>query len=101
MLMTQPMGTLAWPRRAAIIGVGTMGLGVAESWMAAGVPLSISDASQEQTQQAEQRLLERVRGHSAAGLVDPAIVDRVTTIELAGDIAAAVRQADLVFEAVF
>ena len=28
MLQTLPVDTLTWPRRAAIIGAGTMGLGV-------------------------------------------------------------------------
>ena len=56
MLKTLPPDTLAWPRRAAIIGAGTMGLGVAESWIAAGVAVTLVDAAPEQTRQAQARL---------------------------------------------
>src|SRR5438046_1872121 len=60
MLKTLPVGTLAWPRRAAIIGAGTMGLGVAECWIAAGVAVTLIDAAPEQTRLAWARLAERV-----------------------------------------
>jgi 3-hydroxybutyryl-CoA dehydrogenase len=101
MLKTLPANTLAWPRRAAIIGAGTMGLGVAECWVAAGVAVTLIDAAPEQTRLAHTRLAERVQKHAEAGLVDPAVSARVASMPVADDIASAVADADLVFEAVF
>ena len=101
MLKMLPFGTLAWPRRAAIIGAGTMGLGVAECWIAAGVAVTLIDAAPEQTRLAWARLAERVQQHAEAGLVDPALNARVASMPLADDSASAVNDVELVFEAVF
>jgi len=101
MLKTLPADTLAWPRRAAIIGAGTMGLGVAESWIAAGVAVTLVDVAPEQTRLAHARLAQRVQKHAEAGLVDPAVSGRVAGMPMADDIASAVNDAELVFEAVF
>jgi len=101
MLKMLPAGTLAWPRRAAIIGAGTMGLGVAECWVAAGVAVTLIDATPEQTGLARARLAARVQKHAEAGLVDPALSARIAGMPVADDIASAVHEADLVFEAVF
>jgi 3-hydroxybutyryl-CoA dehydrogenase len=101
MLLTLAPGTLDWPRRAAIVGAGTMGLGVAEAWLAAGVDVALLDASPEETRQAHVKLGQRVRGHADAGLVDPALLERVAGLPPAGDIAGAVAEAELIFEAVF
>jgi 3-hydroxybutyryl-CoA dehydrogenase len=101
MLNMLPPDTLAWPRRAAIIGAGTMGLGVAESWVAAGVEVTLVDAAPEQTRQAQARLAQRVQRHVQAGLVDSAVSARVSSMPVADDIASAVAAADLIFEAVF
>jgi 3-hydroxybutyryl-CoA dehydrogenase len=101
MLKTLAPNTLAWPRRAAIIGAGTMGLGVAESWIAAGVAVTLVDAAPEQTRLAHERLTQRVQNHVAAGLVDPAVSARVASMPAVEDIASAVADVDLVFEAVF
>ncbi len=101
MLKTLPVDTLAWPRRAAIIGAGTMGLGVAESWVAAGVAVTLVDLAPEQTRLAQARLAQRVQNHAQAGLVDPAVSARVAGMPVVDDIASAVADVDLVFEAVF
>lgn len=101
MLKTLPPGALAWPRRAAIVGAGTMGLGVAESWLAAGVPLTLVDVSPDQTRQAHAQLVQRVQGHADAGLVEPEVLARVHSLPMVDDIASAVADVDLVFEAVF
>ena len=89
MLKTLPVDTLTWPRRAAIIGAGTMGLGVAECWIAAGVAVTLIDAAPEQTNRALAHLAERVRKHVEAGLVDPAVSARVARVPVADDIASA------------
>ena len=101
MLKTLAPDTLIWPRRAAIIGAGTMGLGVAESWIAAGVALTLVDVAPEQTRMAQARLAERVQKHAQAGLVDAAVCARVASMPVVDDIASAVADVDLVFEAVF
>jgi 3-hydroxybutyryl-CoA dehydrogenase len=101
MLKTLAPGTLAWPRSAAIIGAGTMGLGVAEAWIAAGVSLKLVDVAPEQTRLARTQLAQRVQRHAEAGLVDPAVIARVDSILTADTIADAVDDVDLVFEAVF
>src|SRR6266496_1478908 len=90
MLKTLPLDTLAWPRRAAIIGAGTMGLGVAESWLAAGVAVTLVDVAPEQTRLAQARLAQRLQKHAQAGLVDTAVSARVAGMPVADDIASAV-----------
>ena len=89
-----------WVSSAAIIGVGTMGLGVAESFAAACIRVRICDATPELAQEAHEQLVERARGHAEAGLLAEEVVDRVAAVEVADDIPAAVHEVDLVFEAV-
>src|SRR5919202_883051 len=89
-----------WPRRAAIVGAGTMGLGVAETFAAAGIGTRISDETPELTRQAKDRLMERARRHAEAGLLTAEVIDRAAAVEEADNIPGAVRDVDLVFEAV-
>src|SRR4028119_1138225 len=98
---TESSGARGWPRSTAIIGAGTMGLGVAESFAVAGTPVRLSDVTPESTRKAYKRLMQRTRGHAEAGLLGAEAVDRAAAVvETADDISAAVRGADLVFEAV-
>lgn len=92
--------TSAWPRRAVIVGCGTMGLGVAESFVAAGIAVRLVDATPELSAGTTERLVARVRGHVEAGLLDASVLERVRDTESSTDLASAVRDADLVFEAV-
>jgi 3-hydroxybutyryl-CoA dehydrogenase len=89
-----------WPREAAVIGAGTMGLGVAECFAAAGIGVRMTDATPELTREAKERLVERARGHAEPALISAEVVDRAESVEAADDVSAAVRDADLVFEAV-
>ncbi len=89
-----------WPRGAAVIGAGTMGLGVAECLAAAGIEVRLVDATPELSRVAKERLVARARGHAEAGLVSPGAVERTEAVEAADGVADAVRDADLVFEAV-
>jgi 3-hydroxybutyryl-CoA dehydrogenase len=89
-----------WPATVAVIGAGTMGLGVAECLAAAGIEVRLTDATPELTREAKGRLVARVRGHAEAGLVSPGAVDLVEAVEEADDVPAAVGEADLAFEAV-
>jgi len=95
------VGTPAWPKTVAVIGAGTMGLGVAEQFAAAGLTVRITDRSIETTTQAYERLMQRVRGHAAAGIVPPEAVERCAAVTANPDLAATVRDVDFIFEAVF
>ena len=88
------------PKSAAIIGAGTMGVGVAECFSVAGVKVVIADASPELSQEALARLAQRVGGHVDAGLLESSAIERAATVKAARDIAEAVAEVDLVFEAV-
>ena len=89
-----------WPRSAAVVGAGTMGLGVAECFAAAGLRVRLTDATPELTREAKARLMGRVRGHAGAGLVPERVIGRAERVEAAEGIAAAVAGVGLVFEAV-
>ncbi len=87
------------PQRAAIIGAGTMGLGVAECFALAGLEVVIVDETPGASQQALGRLNQRVRGHVEAGLLPEAAIAAAHRVRAAEDIKSAVASSDLVFEA--
>jgi 3-hydroxybutyryl-CoA dehydrogenase len=87
-------------RRAAIVGAGRMGLGIAESFLVAGLEVTLVEPSAELGRASLVRLGERMQGHAAAGLIDPESVGRVSTVVAAETIAEATADADLVIEAV-
>jgi 3-hydroxybutyryl-CoA dehydrogenase len=89
-----------WPRKVAVIGAGTMGLGVAECFAAAGIGVRLTDATPELSWEAKERLVERARGHAEAGLLSAEAAGRAEAVETADDAPAASREAELVFEAV-
>src|SRR4051794_27083217 len=93
--------SLVWPRTVAIIGAGTMGLGVAEQFAAAGLRVRITDKSPEMTAQAKERLMQRVNGHVQAGLLPPEAAERCATGEAIPDLATLVADAEFIFEAIF
>ena len=87
--------------RGAVIGAGTMGGGIAMCFAAAGIPVTVIDA----TEDALDRGLERVRGNLATsvkrGSISQAQMDaRLALITPTVDRAAAA-EADIVIEAVF
>lgn len=94
------MSARGWPRSAAIIGAGTMGLGVAEAFASAGIRVCISDATLDLTRQAKENLVARVRGHVEANLLDGAALGKAEAVEMREGAAEAARGVDLVFEAV-
>jgi 3-hydroxybutyryl-CoA dehydrogenase len=77
-----------------------MGLGVAECFAVAGIRVLLTDANPELTREAKRRLVQRARGHSDAGLLAEDAVARAEAVETVDDVAGAVRDVDLVFEAV-
>jgi 3-hydroxybutyryl-CoA dehydrogenase len=97
---TESSGARGWPRSTVIIGAGTMGLGVAESFAVAGTAVRLTNATPESTREAYERLMQRIQWHAEVGLLEAEAVDRAAAIETADDISAAVRGTDLVFEAV-
>ena len=84
---------------AAIIGAGTMGLGVAECFALAGLEVVIVDETPAASQEALGRLSQRARGHVEAGLLPEAAIAAASRVRAAADIKSAVASADLVFEA--
>jgi 3-hydroxybutyryl-CoA dehydrogenase len=89
-----------WPRGVAVIGAGTMGLGVTECFAVAGVRVLLTDATPELTREAKARLIRRANGHAEAGLLSQEAAERAGAVQTADDVAGAVSDADLVFEAV-
>jgi 3-hydroxybutyryl-CoA dehydrogenase len=83
-----------------VVGAGTMGLGVAECFAAAGIRVVLTDATPELTREAKARLVRRARGHAEAGLLSDEAAGRAEAVEIADDVAGAVSEAELVFEAV-
>ena len=77
-----------------------MGLGVAECFAVAGIRVLLTDATPQLTREAKRRLVQRARGHADAGLLAEGAVGRVEAVETAEDVAGAVGDVDLVFEAV-
>src|SRR3954451_8881131 len=84
----------------AIIGAGRMGLGIAESFVIAGLDVVFAEVTPERAQGSPARLADRMRAHVDAGLVDGAAMARAAQVRAADDIADAVRDADLVIECV-
>ena len=97
-----PEGAKARPvKKAAIIGAGTMGGGIAMCFAGAGIPVTVIDT----TQEALDRGLERVQGNYATSVKRGSIAqaqmdDRLALITGATDRGAAA-DADIVIEAVF
>jgi len=89
-----------WPNVAAVVGAGTMGLGVAEYFASAGVRVRMTDATPELTRRAKERVVERAQGHAEARLIPVDAVEKVQEIEAIEDPAGAVDGAEFVFEAV-
>ena len=58
---TESSGARGWPRSTAIIGAGTMGLGVAESFAVDGTAVRLTDATPESTHEAYERLMQRIQ----------------------------------------
>ncbi|MDQ4127722.1 MAG: 3-hydroxyacyl-CoA dehydrogenase family protein [Actinomycetota bacterium] len=90
-----------WPRVVAVVGAGTMGLGVAECFAAAGIGVRLTDATPDLTRRAKERLVQRAYGHARAGLLAEEAAGKVEAVETKDGAAEAVSGVDLVFEAVF
>jgi 3-hydroxybutyryl-CoA dehydrogenase len=91
----------AWPSRVAVVGAGTMGVGISHVFATSGIETVLVDATPQLSQAACERSLALLHRLAEAGSVD---ADRVATAErhlsAAASIAAAVEGAELVVEAV-
>jgi 3-hydroxybutyryl-CoA dehydrogenase len=86
--------------RAAIIGAGRMGLGIAESFVVAGLDVILAESSVELAHASLARLAERMAGHADAGLIEPEAAQRCVAVVVADGIEEAACNADLIIECV-
>jgi 3-hydroxybutyryl-CoA dehydrogenase len=87
-------------RRAAVIGAGRMGLGIAETLLIAGLDVALAEATPELAAASPRRLAERMQAHADAGLIEPGAVELAAHVRSVSDIGDAVRSADLIVECV-
>jgi 3-hydroxyacyl-CoA dehydrogenase len=88
-------------RKAAVVGAGTMGGGIAMSFANAGIPVVITDASQEALDRGMQRIRANYEASVKRGRLAPEEMEkRFALIQPSVDLAAA-KPADIVIEAVF
>jgi 3-hydroxybutyryl-CoA dehydrogenase len=91
----------AWPGRVAVVGAGTMGVGIAHVYASNGIATVLADATPERAGAARDRALELLAHLEAAGTLDAgAAAAARPRIAAAASIAEAVDGADLVVEAV-
>jgi 3-hydroxybutyryl-CoA dehydrogenase len=88
------------PSRVAVVGAGTMGVGIAHVFATNGVPTVLVDASPELTDAALARALELLHRLEAEGSVAPGATETAGRHLSAASLAEAVHDADLVVEAV-
>ncbi len=84
----------------AVLGGGTMGGGIAGHMARAGLVVKLVDADPDLGRAACEQVLERTRGHVAAGLLPDDAVERTARITPVPTLEDAVADADLVIEAV-
>ena len=95
------MSENAWPRRAAVIGVGTMGSGFAQLLALAGIPTRLADASRELAKAGRDRAIEGARRFEADGLMPAGAAEKIAVaVSAAPSIQSAVTGADFVIEAI-
>ena len=92
----------AWPTSVAVVGAGTMGVGIAHVFAAHAVPTALVDASPELSEGARARAVELLARLEAAGSIAAgATATAERNLTAASSIPDAVGGADLILEAVF
>jgi 3-hydroxybutyryl-CoA dehydrogenase len=87
--------------KVAVVGAGYMGGGIAQVLAAAGIDVTIADADVDETRRNHARLLTEARDFEERKLVDAGFADHVAEhLEWAASVEEAVRDADLIEEAV-
>ena len=87
-------------REIAIVGLGTMGCGIAESALLNGFSLRVVDASEHETSAGMDRVRARIARHVTAGLVPADLLAAMVEVRPGISVADACRGAELVIEAV-
>jgi 3-hydroxyacyl-CoA dehydrogenase len=88
-------------KKAAIVGAGTMGGGIAMSFANAGIPVTLVDVSQEALERGLKRIRDNYQTTVQRGRLKPEDMEkRLALIKATADLAA-VKDADIVIEAVF
>lgn len=94
-------GEHGWPGRVAVVGAGTMGVGIAHVFALHGIPTVLVDATPARSEDAHRRALELLARLDEIGCITPEERTRATDhLAAAGSIAEATAGADLVVEAV-
>ncbi|HEX5116936.1 MAG TPA: 3-hydroxyacyl-CoA dehydrogenase family protein [Pseudonocardiaceae bacterium] len=88
------------PRTVAVVGGGTMGLGIAQVFRFAGLRVVLCDADEQTSRAAKQNLAARTERQVAGGLRPPDHLDQVADVEVVFPATDAVADADVVIEAV-
>ncbi len=90
-----------WPERVAIVGSGTMGIGISQVFASSGIPTVLVDNTPERSEPGPERAVELVTRLERSGLVDAgAAATTRTNVSAAASIEEAVEGADLIVEAV-
>jgi 3-hydroxyacyl-CoA dehydrogenase len=87
--------------RAAVVGAGTMGGGIAMCFANAGIPVTVVDTSRDVLQRGLDRVAANYRATVSRGGLDTADMERRLALIEGADELAAVASADVVIEAVF
>jgi 3-hydroxyacyl-CoA dehydrogenase len=88
-------------KRAAIVGAGTMGTGIAMVFASAGIPVRVIDVNAEQVERGRKHVADTYAGHVAKGrMSEEKAKGFVNAVEFVTDYAA-LADVDLVIEAVF
>jgi 3-hydroxybutyryl-CoA dehydrogenase len=92
---------VSWPARVAIVGAGTMGVGISHVFASNGIATALVDATPEQAEAARARAVEWIgRLESAGNVAAGAAAKTREHVTAAASIAEGVDGADLVVEAV-
>lgn len=90
-----------WPRRVAVVGAGTMGVGIAHVFALSDIPTVLVDSTPEQAVAAHERALELLTRLEAAGSLEPgAAVEAGRHLTAAASVGEGVDGAGLIVEAV-
>ena len=95
------MSEAAWPSRVAIVGAGTMGVGIAQVFASSGIPTVLVDTTAARAESARERSLERLSRLEASGNTnDGATATAQRHLTAAATVEDGARGADLVVECV-
>ena len=95
------MSEAAWPSRVAIIGAGTMGVGISQVFASSGIPTVLVDTTAARAESARERSLELLSRLEAAGNTDEgATATAQRHLSAAATVEDAARGADLIVECV-